>query len=74
MKYIVIKFKISLFIDTLALENNLRYVNLISLANEECQLIYGDQIVDTMVCVGGTDNEGTCFVTRSCYYKQLLIF
>lgn len=56
------KSKILLFIDTLALENDLKFVNLKSLTNEECQLIYGEQIVLTMVCVSGDQNEGTCFV------------
>ncbi|RZC37849.1 serine protease, partial [Asbolus verrucosus] len=42
------------------LVNNLQYVQLATLTNEECRLVFGTQITDTMVCVEGNYNEGTC--------------
>ncbi|KAH0811571.1 hypothetical protein GEV33_011222 [Tenebrio molitor] len=42
------------------LTNELQYVQLTTLSNEECTLVFGSQIVDTMVCIDGNYNEGTC--------------
>jgi secreted trypsin-like serine protease len=41
----------------------LNYVDVGVLTNEQCQLTYGSQIVDSMVCVGGSTNEGSCYVS-----------
>ncbi|EFA04543.1 brachyurin isoform X1 [Tribolium castaneum] len=40
--------------------NDLRWVNVTSLSNAECKITYGNQILDSMVCVDGSYNEGTC--------------
>jgi secreted trypsin-like serine protease len=46
--------------ETAGIVDELRYVNLVPLSNEECRLSFGNQIVDSMVCVGGNYNEGFC--------------
>lgn len=59
------------------LANNLNYVTLTSLSNEECQLYYGTQVTENMLCVGGNFNEGTCVVSlykNSVYYYFKLRF
>ncbi|CAH1369791.1 hypothetical protein MTP99_011199 [Tenebrio molitor] len=43
-----------------SLSNELRYADLTTVSNAECQQIYGNQITDNMVCVSGNYNEGTC--------------
>ncbi|KAJ3656400.1 hypothetical protein Zmor_015481 [Zophobas morio] len=43
-----------------ALSENLQFVRVTTLSNEECRLTYGNQIYDTMVCVDGNYNEGSC--------------
>ncbi|XP_044268051.1 brachyurin-like [Tribolium madens] len=40
--------------------NNLRYVRLSTLTNDECKLVYGSRITSNMVCVSGNYNEGIC--------------
>ncbi|KAJ3656367.1 hypothetical protein Zmor_015450 [Zophobas morio] len=45
---------------TAGLVDDLQYVFLITLTTEECQLVFGNQISDNMVCAGGNYNEGTC--------------
>ncbi|RZC35968.1 brachyurin-like, partial [Asbolus verrucosus] len=42
------------------ISDELRWVNVVSLTNAECQITYGNQITDKMVCVEGNYNEGTC--------------
>jgi secreted trypsin-like serine protease len=42
------------------LSNDLRYVDVTTLTNEECRIFYGNQITDNMVCASGNYNEGTC--------------
>jgi hypothetical protein len=48
--------------DTPGIVDELHYVHLIPISNEECKLSFGSQIVDTMVCAGGNFNEGFCRV------------
>ncbi|KAJ3634313.1 hypothetical protein MTP99_011198 [Tenebrio molitor] len=40
--------------------NDLHYVNVTTISNEECRITYGTQITDEMVCTAGNFNEGTC--------------
>ncbi|KAJ3656342.1 hypothetical protein Zmor_015426 [Zophobas morio] len=42
------------------LSDELRWVLLSAISNEECRLTYGAQITDTMVCASGNYNEGPC--------------
>lgn len=42
----------------------MQYVSVNILSNEECRLTYGTAITETMVCVEGNYNEGTCTVSR----------
>jgi secreted trypsin-like serine protease len=42
------------------LVDDLNYVYLVTLSNEECRLAFGNQVNDNMVCVDGNYNEGTC--------------
>jgi secreted trypsin-like serine protease len=42
------------------LSEELQYVTLSAIPNEECVAVYGNQISDHMVCVAGDYNEGTC--------------
>jgi secreted trypsin-like serine protease len=42
------------------LVDDLNYVFLVTLSNEECRLAFGNQVDDNMVCVEGNYNEGTC--------------
>ncbi|KAH0807464.1 hypothetical protein GEV33_015327 [Tenebrio molitor] len=46
--------------ETAGLVDDLRYVNLVTLSNEECRMVFGNQVNDNMVCVAGNNNEGTC--------------
>lgn len=50
------------YLETSGLSDELHYVYLIPISNEECQLSFGSQITDTMVCAGGNFNEGFCKV------------
>ncbi|KAJ3656438.1 hypothetical protein Zmor_015516 [Zophobas morio] len=43
-----------------ALTNELRYVYITTITNEECRITYGNQITDNMICAIGNYNEGTC--------------
>ncbi|XP_063913562.1 brachyurin-like [Zophobas morio] len=43
------------------LSNALQWVRVVTVTNAECSLTYGSQITDTMVCVEGNYNEGTCY-------------
>jgi secreted trypsin-like serine protease len=42
------------------LMNDLHYVYLTPLSNEECELFYGNIVTDQIVCAGGNYNEGFC--------------
>jgi secreted trypsin-like serine protease len=42
------------------LVDELNYVNLVTLSNDECKSAYGDQVNENMVCVAGDTNEGIC--------------
>lgn len=44
------------------LVDQLNYVYLTTLSNEECRLAFGNQVNEKMVCVDGNYNEGTCRV------------
>ena len=52
----------------------MQWVRVVSLSNTECALTYGSQIVDTMLCVEGNLNEGTCYVSVDLFSCCLLIF
>jgi secreted trypsin-like serine protease len=43
------------------LSNDLMWVNVVPLSNEECKIFYGNQISDNNICVEGNYNEGTCY-------------
>ncbi|RZC37898.1 Trypsin domain containing protein, partial [Asbolus verrucosus] len=43
-----------------SLSNQLNYVIVSSLSNDECKITYGNQITNTMVCIEGNYNEGAC--------------
>lgn len=45
------------------LSEELQYVDLVNIPISECKTLYGNQIVDQMVCVAGQFNEGTCIVS-----------
>jgi hypothetical protein len=45
------------------LSNDLMWVNVVHLSNEECKLFYGNQISVNTICVGGYYNEGSCYVS-----------
>ncbi|RZC38661.1 brachyurin-like, partial [Asbolus verrucosus] len=42
------------------LSEQLQYVTLTTISNEECRAVYGNQISDHMICVAGEYNEGAC--------------
>jgi hypothetical protein len=44
--------------------DDLNYVYVASLSNEECRLAFGSQVTDNVVCVDGNYNEGTCKVSE----------
>lgn len=50
-------------LDDSSLSNELKYVYVTTLSNEECRLVYGNQISDNMVCIEGNYNEGICHVS-----------
>ncbi|XP_063913786.1 brachyurin-like [Zophobas morio] len=41
--------------------NDLKWVTVAALSNEECRLTYGNQITDSTLCVEGNYNEGSCY-------------
>lgn len=47
------------------LVNNLNWVKLNLLSNENCKNYYGNQIVENMLCAVGEYNEGTCIVSSN---------
>jgi secreted trypsin-like serine protease len=51
-----------LFSEATGLVDELNYVNLVTLSNDECKSAYGDQVNENMVCVAGDTNEGICKV------------
>lgn len=53
------------------LNNALHYVKLVSISNSECQLTYGSQIKNGMLCAVGNYNEGICIVRL---FLQLFCF
>ncbi|KAJ3656377.1 hypothetical protein Zmor_015460 [Zophobas morio] len=42
------------------LADELNWITLTTISNEECRITYGNQITDRMVCVVGNFNEGAC--------------
>lgn len=50
------------------LVNNLRWVYLTTLSLEECQIYYGSQVTDRMICAIGSYNEGTCIVCKKYFF------
>ncbi|KAJ3657127.1 hypothetical protein Zmor_016152 [Zophobas morio] len=46
--------------DTAGLTNHLNYVTVSTISNAECQISFGDVIVNNMVCAVGNYNEGAC--------------
>lgn len=61
-----------MFIASAGLVTTLNRVTLTVLTNEECRLTFGNQVLDTMVCVDGMYNQGTCNVSRT--FKNLKQF
>jgi hypothetical protein len=60
------------------LSDNLQYVSLITITNEECKNVYGFQVSDDMICATGNYIEGTCLVScvltsRYCKYNVDMI-
>ena len=53
------------FLVDVTLSDELRWVLLSAISNEECRLTYGAQITDTMVCASGNYNEGPCLVSTN---------
>lgn len=51
-----------MFLGQAGLSETLQQTEVAILSNDECKLIYGNQIDDTMVCVSGNLNEGACTV------------
>ncbi|RZC40182.1 Trypsin domain containing protein, partial [Asbolus verrucosus] len=43
-----------------SIENELRFVYLAPLSDDECKFIYGNQVTNKMVCASGLYNEGFC--------------
>jgi secreted trypsin-like serine protease len=43
------------------LSNDLRWVSVAPLSNEECKIFYGNQIGINTICVEGNYNEGSCY-------------
>ncbi|XP_063913931.1 brachyurin-like [Zophobas morio] len=46
--------------DDAELTDELKWVTITSLTNDECKITYGDQIKDYMLCAAGNYNEGLC--------------
>ncbi|KAJ3656419.1 hypothetical protein Zmor_015499 [Zophobas morio] len=42
------------------LSDELQFVTLVAISNDDCKAVYGNQISDHMICVAGDYNEGTC--------------
>lgn len=54
--------------------NRLQYAYVSSLSNQDCKLIYGNQIKDNMVCIEGNYNEGICYVKFNFYVCYCFFF
>jgi secreted trypsin-like serine protease len=61
-----------LCLEIAGLVDDLNYVFLVTLSNEECRLAFGNQVDDNMVCVEGNYNEGTCRVSLKVTSVQFL--
>jgi hypothetical protein len=62
IRFAITFYNIWLCSETAGLVDDLNYVYLVTLSNEECRLAFGNQVNDNMVCVDGNYNEGTCKV------------
>ena len=49
-------------LDAAELTDDLNWVTITSITNDECKITYGDQIKDSMLCAAGNYMEGTCIV------------
>ena len=49
-------------LDDAELTDELKWVTITSLSNDECKITYGNQIKDYMLCAAGNYNEGLCIV------------
>lgn len=58
----ILQFK---FLAVAGLNDQLSYVELATVSNEECQLSFGALIHDTMLCAVGNYNEGNCLVRHN---------
>ncbi|KYB27513.1 Transmembrane protease serine 9-like Protein [Tribolium castaneum] len=47
--------------DDSGLQNDVHYVSVTTISNNECKIVYGNQIVETMACAEGNYNEGICY-------------
>lgn len=54
----------NLFAEDSELVNELQWVEVAPLTNEECKIFYGNQINDNTLCLEGNYNEGICYVTQ----------
>jgi secreted trypsin-like serine protease len=43
------------------LSNDLMWTDVVALSNDECRLVYGNQITNSTICVEGNYNEGSCY-------------
>jgi hypothetical protein len=39
------------------------WTDVVALSNDECRLVYGNQITNSTICVEGNYNEGSCYVS-----------
>jgi hypothetical protein len=64
-------------VDDPGIVDELHWVYVTSLSNPECRIVYGSQITDSMVCVDGNYNEGTCKVRtkrRTTIFLKMFLF
>lgn len=62
------------FLDKPELSDELQYVSLITISNEECKNVYGYQVSSDMVCAAGNYQEGTCLVRTITIFAKFFIF
>lgn len=61
------------FVAETGLADDLQYVSLITITNEECKNTFGYQISSDMVCATGNYIEGTCLVSYFILFSEFII-
>ena len=57
--------------DNSELADELNWIPVTTVSNEECRITYGNQLTDGMVCIVGSFNEGACTVRNFNQFRKI---